>query len=80
MNVFTTDNDGQGRGKRHQIHNPVGVKKYKIQSHNGYCNQLNDRHFSDYRITIGQHKRHRDQKSDNLPLSDLTRLLLYLFY
>jgi hypothetical protein len=41
---------------------------------------LDDRKFPDYGVAIGHHKRHCDQKSDNLAPIDLANLLLYLFY
>ena len=56
------------------------MEKDKIQPYNGHRNQLNRRKFSDYGVAIGHHKRHRDQKSDNLSLIDLACQLLNLFY
>ena len=55
------------------------MKKDDIRPHYGNRNQLNHWKFSDYGVAVGHHKRHCDQKEENLSLSDLAYLLLDLF-
>ena len=80
MDVFAAENHRKRGAEGHEIHGPVGMEKDKIKPDQCYCNQLNDREFSDYRVAVGQYKRHRDQKGDNLAPIDLANLLQNLFY
>ena len=75
MDVFAAENHRKRGAEGHEIHGPIGMEKDKIKSDQCYCNQLNDRKFSDYGVAVGQHKRHRDQKGDNLAPIDLANLL-----
>jgi len=80
MDVFAADDYRKRGGEGHEIHGQVSMEKDKIKSCQSYRNQLDDRKFPDYGVAIGHHKRHCDQKSDNLAPIDLANLLLYLFY
>ena len=75
MDVLAADYDGERRAERDEVHGPVRMEKNDIQTHHGNRNQLESRKFPDYGVAVGHHKRHRDQKEENLSLSDLADLL-----
>jgi len=75
MDVLAAEDDRERGAERDEIHRPVGMEKDKIQAHHGHRNQLEGGKFPDYGIAVGHHKRHHDQKEENLSLSDLADLL-----
>lgn len=75
VDVLAAEDNGEWCGERDEIHRPVRMEKDEIQPHDGHRNQLKCRKFPDYGVAVGHHKRHRDQKEENLSLSDLADLL-----
>ena len=79
MDVLTTDDDREWGGEGDQVHGYVRMEKKDIQPHHSNGNQRNCLIFPDYGVAVGQHKRHGDYKTYNLPFSDLVGLLSDLF-
>ena len=79
VDVLAAEDNRERGAEGDEVHCPVGMEKDEIETHHGNRNQLKCRKFPDYGVAVGHHKRHRDQKEDDLSLSDLADLLQYLF-
>ena len=79
MDIFTAEDNRKRCRERDEIHRPIGMEKEQIQSHRGHGYQLNSGYFPDNREAVEQHQGRHDQKTDNLPFSDLVYQLLNPF-